>query len=288
MNLSFVREFVRRTQFPPEAAAFTETLVTHLGDALEQPVGQFLADLDYVALTPAVEELAARFGYSPYSIWLAIFIVAAESALPLYRNETYFWNTFEDLRYKAKECMEIHGVWGVFVPIWYPRFYKKDAIVRLGRLQYETRPWYHAEPIVYGNTVIRHGDPVLSIHIPSDCGPFDREARLASYREAVEYFGRPLLAICDSWMLYPPYDVLFAPTSNLADFRREFTLFRTERLERCTLWNVIGPAYKQDPSAWPENSSLQRALKTYAQNGGSFGTACGILAFDGETILTKQ
>lgn len=288
MNLPFVREFLKRTQFPTEAARFVETLVTRLGDTLDEPVQRYLAEHDHVKLTPAVEELATRFGYSPHSIWLAILIVAAESAMPLYRNETYFWNTFEDLRCKAKECMTMYGVWGVFVPVWYPRFYEKDGIVRLGRLQYETRPWYHAEPVIYGDTVIRHGDPALFLHIPSDYGPFDRETRLASYREAVEYFERPLLCICNSWLLYPPYDAIFAPTSNIADFRREFSLFRTEEINRCTLWNVIGPTYNQDPSVWPETSSLQRALKTYAQNGGTFGAACGILSCDGTTIFTKN
>ncbi len=286
MSNRFMDEFLHRTHFPQPAITFLQALTDCLSEELSSLVRDFRVAYDYRALTPSVESLATRSGYSAYSIWLAVLILAAEDALPRYRCEQDFWNTFEDLRYKAQECFDLHGVWGTFVPVWYPRFYE-GTIIKLGRMQYDTQPWYGTEPIAFGNTVIHPGDTCLHLHIPASGEPFDRETRLASYRAAVEYFERPLLCVCNSWLLFPPYETVFSPASNIADFRREFHLIKTETLPTFTLWNIIGPTYKQPPAAWPETTSLQRSFKAYAQNGGAFGTAIGVLSFDGCTVQTR-
>jgi hypothetical protein len=287
MNKAFAEEFFTRTQCPAEAAAYQRTLMAALEPELDELVRAFCVSYDHVALKPLVEDVACRHACSEYGVWLAMLILAAESAMPRYRSETYFWNTFTDLRYKAQECYDLHGVWGTFVAVWYPRFYK-GTIVALGRLQYDQNPWYGGTTLTVGDTVIQPGEPVIHMHIPSSGEPFDAATRLASYKQAVEYFGRPIVCVCNSWLFYPPYETVFAPTSNIADFRRELQVVSVQEMERCTLWNVIGPQYSQPADTWPEDTTLRRAFKTYAQNGGTFGTAIGLFAFDGERILTKH
>ncbi len=287
MNLTFAEEFLERIQLPSEAVHSQRALMAALADDLDALTKAFCEAYEYAALAPQVEAVAARSGYSVHSIWLAVLILSAESAMPHYRDESYFWTTFQDLRYKAKECFDLHGVWGTFVPVWYPRFYK-GTIVSLGRMQYDQNPWYGGTPITFGDIVVNPGDPVIHLHIPSSGEPFDRKTRLESYQQAVSYFGRPIVCVCNSWLFYPPYEAVFAPTSNIADFRREFQIVSTNRMESCTLWNVIGPTYKQSADMWPDDTSLRRAFKAYAQNGGTFGTAIGLLVFDGNRILTKS
>ncbi len=288
MDRAFVKDFLAHTRFPPSAAAFVQALTDALSDDLEVLVSHFCESYDYRALTPEITALAARSGYSIHSLWLAVLILASKTAIPRYRSEHDFWQTFADLRCKAQECRDLHGVWGVFVPVWYPRFFRGE-IVQLGRLQYDLQPWYGAEPLCCGDVIIRPQDPVLFLHIPSNGQPFDRESRLSSYRRAAAYFGqRPLVCLCDSWLLYPPYEAVFAPTSNIADFRREFHVCKVNRMEKFTLWNIVGPTYTQPPENWPQDTSLQRAFRQYAQNGGSFGTAVGVMGFDGERVITAH
>ena len=286
MNRAFAEQFFERIRLQEGAVQSQRALMTALADDLDALVDAFCVAYDQAALAPQVEALAARAGVSPYSIWLSVLILSAESALPQYRTEAHFWDTFQDLRYKVQECFDLHGVWGTFISVWYPRFYK-GTIVSLGRMQYDQNPWYGGESIAFGDTVVNPQDPVIHLHIPSSGEPFDRETRLQSYKQAVAYFGRPIVCVCNSWLLYPPYEAVFAKTSNIADFRREFHIVSTQEMANCTLWNVIGKPYAQSPDTWPEDTSLRRAFKTYAQHGGTFGTAIGLLIFDGERILTK-
>ena len=282
MTHTFATTFFEKTHFPKAAVLFLSSLIEqHLTSLCELSRQYRDAAYDHQAIAPLVEELAERFGYSPYSMWLCVILLASEEAMQRYRSEEHFWCTMQDLRYKAQECFDLHGVWGTFVPFWYARFLK-GTIVQLGRMQYDCQPWYGGEPVVCGDHVIQPGEPCIHLHIPSGGEPFDRAARLDSYRQAVAYFGKPLLCVCNSWLFYPPYEAVFAPTSNIADFRREFQIVSVQNMESCTLWNVIGPTYKQAPTNWPEGTSLQRAFKTYALQNGTFGTAIGVLYFDGD------
>ena len=71
------------------------------------------------------------------------------------------------------------------------------------------------------------------IHIPSSGEPFDREARLASYKMAYDFFreelaGGPLVCVCHSWLLYPGYKEVLKPTSNIVSFMGDFDIVEAE------------------------------------------------------------
>ena len=159
------------------------------------------------------------------------------------------------LKYKLLECREVQGVWGNFVSFWYPIFYTCD-IFKLGRLEYENTTYAWEEPYIKNGYAIKHGDPVKSVHIPSSGEPFDEAARLASYRLAYEFFreelnGGPLVCVCDSWLLYPDYQQILSPSSNILSFQKDFDVIssRTEE-EFHDIWRVSAEITKdRSPSS---------------------------------------
>lgn len=301
MNKEFLQEFMTRTAFPEEAAAQllrdAETVQEkNCTDRFDSAVS-FYADNDFsTELTePMVEEVAAASGLSPYAVWMLLLIEAARPQLLTCRElgtgEELFWDTFSDLRYKALECKEIHGVWGTFVAFWYPIFYTGD-IVKLGRLEYENGSFQGKEPYVKNGVAVNPGDFVLNVHIPSSGEPFHREARLSSYRKAYAHFeeqlgGGPLVCVCHSWLLNPDYAKFLPPDSNFVDFQRDFALIEAEQeREFEDAWRLFGRDYQKPAPQLPERTSMQRAFKNYFLKGGVPGCGRGILIFDGEKLLS--
>lgn len=291
MNFSFFAEFLEKTSFPAPACEY----LTNLAHEIEAEILDILVfyekDYDHEATVPLVDALAEKCGHSAYSVWMVLLILAAEKSRPLYPTEEIFWEAYKDLRYKAEECYDTYGVWGTFVAFWYPRYYK-GTIFKLGRMQYETRVGAFSEPITVCGRTFGPEDTTLHIHIPTSGEPFDRETRLDSYRQAYEYYckdGKPLICFCASWLLYPEYDRVFAPGSNIADFRSDFHIFKSRQTEKFgDKWRVFGKDRNLPPEQLPERTSLQRAFKSYIQAGGTFGDGSGILIFDGNEIITKK
>lgn len=302
MNKDFLRLLMEKTAFPEEAR--TELLknadtLTAAGqeEALDGAV-EFFYDNDFsISLSKLlIEEIAAKAGLSPYTVWL-LFLV--EAAIPVREAfaaeglpEQIFWDTFSDLRYKVLECKEVQGVWGNFVAFWYPIFYSRD-IVKLGRLEYENVTYSEDIPYEKNGYTVKKGDEVKSIHIPASGEPFDEAARLASYKKAYAFFqdelnGGPLVCVCHSWLLYPPYGEILSPTSNIVSFQRDFDITGQEASEEFDdSWRLFGGDYKKPLEDLPERTSMQRAFKNYLLAGGKAGEGRGVLIFDGEKIVNR-
>lgn len=288
MDREYLSIILEKTAFPPEAKAS----VFHLADRLETRIDSLMAhfeeNYDHQATNPLVEALGEQTKESPYSIWLLLLLLAAKKARPLFPSEEAYWDTFCDLRYKALECHDVHGIWGTFVAHWYPRFYLGN-LIKLGRLEYESRPCPLSEPVTVCGITVNPGDPVFSLHIPSSGEPFDLNARVDSYRKAAAHFGKPLICLCNSWLLYEDYKNVFSPGSNCLDFMDDFYMLRQTRKEQFSMgWRIFGGGWTQDCTALPENTSMQRAFKTYLQAGGTGGSGLGLLIFDGEKLLTRK
>lgn len=294
MNRDFLQLFLEKTGFPGEAREAYRQAVEKLdGEAMDGAI-QFYYENDFsTKLTqPLVEDMAESAGLSPYTVWGLLLAFAAEIARRSYLekgiSEEIFWDTFCDLRYKALECRENYGVWGTFVAFWYPIFYRCD-IVKLGRLEYETII-YDGPPRAAGGYSIRPGAKVLNIHIPSSGEPFDRTSRLASYRQAYEFFRElrkdgPLVCLCHSWLLYPEYRGVLPKTSNILSFMDDFTILEIDDGGFDDAWRIFGPKAEGPAAELPERTSMQRAFKQYLLSGGKTGAALGLLLFDGEKLV---
>ena len=288
MNSSFLNLFFEKTDFPQAAREALRSIAEKYPDELDALLARYEQAYDHEETVPYVEDATLRLGVHPYSIWMLLLILAAEKARPLYRTEQLYWATFTDLRYKAQECYDVYGIWGTFVAFWYPIFYD-GTIVKLGRMEYQLRPCPLKEPKTVMGITVNPGDQVLYMHIPTSFEPFDRAARWDSYKQAWQYFcpdGKPLVCICSSWLLYPGYDRLFKPESNIAQFRKEFTMIGSKQTEGFgNIWRVFGKDHTLEPSQLPEKTSMQRACKDYSINGGTHGSGTGVLIFDGEKLL---
>lgn len=303
MNLSFLRLLMQKTQFPPEAEEALLDSAEALKrsgreEALDAAAAFFREQGFSVQRTqPLVDALASQAGESPYTVWLLLLMTAAEDARRSYLDrgvpESVVWDTFSDFRCKALECKRVHGVWGTFVAFWYPIFFT-GHIVKLGRLEYESIPYEWDEPYTQNGLTVKKGDPVKNIHIPSSGEPFDREARLASYRRAYEFFreelkGGPLVCVCSSWLLYPGYEGAFPPGSNIADFRRDFTPMGSQEEEHFDdAWRVFGAEAGVPADLLPGRTSLQRAFRDYIKESRGFGEGRGILVFDGSGLVNRR
>lgn len=304
MNREYLREFLERTDFPAEAQAFLLDAADRLAVAgregdLDRAVSAYAASgFDAGRVQPLLGPIGEAAGISPYTLWLFILV---ESSLPVREDfrrrgvpESVFWDTFSDVRYKALECQAVYGVWGNFVAFWYDIFFT-GKLVKLGRLEYEACPYPWDEPYDGQGVRLRKGDPVYSIHIPSSGEPFDRAARLDSYRRAAAFLapaleGRPLVCICHSWLLYPPYKAILSPTSNIVSFMGDFEIIGQDESgsEDSPGWRIFGADYQKSPAELPERTSLQRAFKRYLLAGGKTGAGRGVLVFSPKEPLNES
>lgn len=199
-------------------------------------------------------------------------------------SEEVYWDTLSDMTAKLQECFAMYGIWGTFVLPWYRDFFRIRRF-QLGRLQYENRPF------LFDYRHLKKGDGVFYCHIPSG-KPLTEESVADSLAKAHSFFAGKyeegiLPVYCASWLLYPPTAELFAKGSNLRNFTDLFrVLDAREEPSNPDAWRVFHREYHPgEVNSLPENSSLQKALKSYLQSGKSMGVGKGILLFDGKKIL---
>lgn len=106
----------------------------------------------------SVKEFSEKHRFPYYSVWLLVLIFAAETAKSLYQQrnieETIFWETFADIKFKAYECKIMHDIYGTFVAEWYPRFYKGN-IFKFGCMQYDSVLYPFDTPFVYKDLTVK-------------------------------------------------------------------------------------------------------------------------------------
>lgn len=77
------------------------------------------------------------------------------------------------------------------------------------------------------------GDPVLNVHIPSGA-PLNQEACRAAVRDAQTFFrtyfpdwpvAKAKAMLCETWLLYPDFQRILPPDSNIVGFQKMFHLF---------------------------------------------------------------
>lgn len=303
MNKIFLDKTIEKLNFPQEARDEIFACVKIIETSgyeknFDEIVSSFIGG-DYASKNVKLEVLAfaEKTNIHKYALWLLVCLLAMESAMPIWQSrgpgEDLFWYTFEDITFKARKCKNIYGVWGLFVPYWYSRFYNAK-IVRFGCFEFEEGHYKLDEPYVCGSVTVSKGDDVKGLHIPASGLPFDREGRISALKEAYEFFkpqlnGRPLVCKCHSWLLYPDYKELYPNGSNLRSFFDEFDILYADHHESFgDIWRVFGKDKDKPYAELPENTSLQRAFKSYLLSGGRSGEGFGMFVFDGEKIITSK
>jgi len=298
--MGYIENLMKKIELPQEAQealmaagtrVFSDPALAEVFDRLRRDFYDF-----EIGILEALEELAEleeSSGIQKYVLHFLYLVWCCEVMQKNYRAEgipeEIFWDTVEDFRCKLLECYAVEGVWGTFVGTWYADFFAMSRFA-LGRFQYELVYWAK-EPYTRAGYTVKKGDKAYNFHIPSSGKPFDKQGRLASYKRAYDFYrcaeqGKPLVLVCDSWLLYKGHEEFLPEQSNIRDFMRDFDILDSrEHEEFKDAWRVFGKDAKLPPEQLPRNTSLQRAFADRLMAGKKTGSGYGVIVFDGENIL---
>ena len=123
--------------------------------------------------------------------------------------------------------------------------------------------------------ILNDGDPVINIHIP--CGtPLKPNACRESIREALQFFPKyfpdwPIAhakaLLCVSWLLYPDFQKILAPTSNIVGFQKFFHPFPVPKAGDQQFYERIFMPWNREITRDKLKTSLQRALFDHIASG---------------------
>lgn len=220
----------------------------------------------FTPIVEGMEALCQNLQIHPFVGRLLLYVCMLDDMRTHYAargiGEEIYANTVRDLSYKLGECRRIHGVNGLASPLWFSGFLKLKRFA-LGRLQFELTNLKKSYP--FGGILLPEGTLAIDVHIPRTGTPLLHGEVLAAYRQAKEFFrpyfaGRPVVFTCYSWMLDPFNLTVLSPTSNMAQFARDFEIVE---VTVCTTYNqltfVFERMYNGDPTTLPQDTSLRRA-----------------------------
>jgi hypothetical protein len=169
-------------------------------------------------------------------------------------------------------------IYGLRIAWWFMDFFKLK-LFSIGRLQFKRRK---LRKTMGGYA---EGSYYIDVHIPGGA-PLTPALCAASYAEAAAFFRarygmEHILFGCHSWLLSPELRMILPENSNILAFARDYTILQTNIDPTSNavsfIFHVSGvPA---DLETLPEETSLQKALKTHLQGGKTINTAFGILEY---------
>lgn len=144
-------------------------------------------------------------------------------------------------------------------------------------------------PLADWKILLRSGDPVLSMHIPSGGGmtlEASKDSFLRAFRFFHEYFPdrfKPAI-VCKSWIGNPQFLELL-PESNVSKLMREAYLYPLPSSGEDGMAFIFGPdlirQYGSDYARYPHDNSIRRAMLSVLENGGRLRLG-GMIFFEDE------
>lgn len=285
----FVSELMEKMNFPLESKNFLLDLLCTVNNNCQKEFEgiikytyETIHVMDYAKAEKELTAISEKIGIHKYSMILLYFLACSSILKERYNkagiDEKIFWNTVYDLKYKLIECQNVYGIHGTFVGDWFPGFFNMTRF-GLGNFQYDDTVFMREDTIINGK-VIKKGDPILGLHIPSS-GPLTKEAREDSYRKAYNFFGHKfdeeIVIQCNSWLLFPDNRKFFPKHSNILDFMDDFNIidFNTED-HFSNAWRIFGKHHQKPINELPLDTSLQRSFVEWIKAGNKTGTGYGI------------
>lgn len=250
----------------------------------------FGEDLEENGVFTRLDEAARLTGLHRYTVYALFFLRSAPEMKRRYAlrgiSDEVFCDSFSDFKWKLLETHRLENVWGVFCPGWIAGFFLQQRFC-LGRLEFELSN----SEYTYENAGCRlvPGRPLVQVHIP-ESGPLVYERVLDSYRRAAAFyyntFGDGAIPfLTETWMLYPPVKALLPP-GNLRRFTSDFAVIAAGPAEEPDdRWRIFHMPNTDDTARYPEDTSLQRALKAFLLGGGSMGIGTGIFFYRSGSVL---
>lgn len=164
----------------------------------------------------------------------------------------------------AEEYRRGYGRYG-FAQWWWAWRQLSMRLFRLGTLEYEL------------------GEKCVAVHIPlgadlSDPALDDSFSRADAFFSEYfsERFALPPVYECDTWLLAPKLGKFLKRDSKIRNFRRRFRVTRSDEDSEGYKYFLFGRS-DLSPEEFPEETSLQRAVKAYILAGGKLGVGGGKL-----------
>ena len=250
----------------------------------------------YEVFRPHLDEVDKAVGSHLYTTDLLLFICGGVALREKYEklgiDEKIWFDTMGDVVCKYRECFEVYGIVGVFTGSWHCRFFWPDRF-QLGRMQYETCTWDSDEEF-HG---VKRGEPALAVHIPSTLQPFDRAARMDSYKKAYEFFcdryhdlfpdGK--MVICThSWLLYEEHRKFLKGCGNILSFLDDFEVIVPNKgyADGHDLWRIFN-TMSGDVDEFPTDTALRQSYVDHLKSGGLPGGGYGAFFIDGPGFFEK-
>jgi len=181
-------------------------------------------------------------------------------AVQIFRNTMRCFSRF------VKEYNESYGTYGFDREWWTVRELTLREF-RLGELEYEM--------------IEEEDNKIVAVHIPSDA-KLEKQKYRESYKTAKNFFKEyasdyaSAVYNCGSWLLSPKLKELLPEDSSIISFQNDFVMDSFEPEDTGYMQWV----FKNEALSWeevPQNTSLQRKMKAYLQNGGKIGEGRGHL-----------
>lgn len=194
---------------------------------------------------------------------LSLYVRMAADLYPEYVKQSIsdqvYFDTFSDITIWYGHCLREKGIPGLAEIRWLA-LPLQMKLFRLGRLQFEPDP----------------EKKILHVHIPEG-EPLLDEACGKSFEEADRFFGPEYTMYdCESWLLSPKLRKLLKPESNILKFQNRFQVEKIVYPFRQAEERVFG-AIREDKEHYPEQTSLQRAVKQMVLSGEDVGIGYGTI-----------
>ena len=253
---------------------------------MAQAMAEYAGDTcDYSRLLTLADEAAASTGVHEYTAELLVYMMLSKSLLERYRergiDETVFWNSMLDLRYKLEECKAVKGVKGSFVAGWFEGFFDLTRFA-LGRLQFELVPFgYHYEK---DGSVLTPDSRVINVHIPRTGTPLLPAECEQAYKQAAAFFanslGGNIAFVCHSWLLYPENEAILTEKSNIVRFMKRYEVIHWETdKNKADLWRLFDTD-ESHPDRLPTDTTARRLYAEHIRKGGKLGWGYGVFFID--------
>ena len=129
---------------------------------------------------------------------------------------------------------------------------------------------------------LKAGDYVINVHIPSHA-PFTTESCEDAYSRALDIFKKCYSEydfkafMCSSWMMEKKLRDIMERDTNITRFADKYITYPLHSLGNGVYSFLFHVPKVCDPSELPENSSMQRAVKKYLEDGNIFYEKGGII-----------
>ena len=296
--MSYIKEFCQKYEFESDAVDILEEAYQNLKNNKEAfeifdfCVGLYKNSIEFASqpVFEKIRSLSKITGLHDFTLELLYMISLTPHLKELYIKENLPEDIYDasvcDLKWKAKECKDNYGVWGMFVGWWTIGFFKLKRFA-IGRLQYNMREF--PNDMSANGLSYKKGEKYIDVHIPSS-GHLNYEDCQDSYKNAAEFFKNRyglenIVFGCRSWLLSPDNEKILPSKSNILKFMRDYTILESaEDPENSNLWRIFNVMKMPDkPSMLPNDSSLKRAFIKWLEEGNTINTAFGVIVFKNET-----